>query len=888
MNISLIYPLLSKARSRVDENKQYWPPLGLAYIAAVLRKNGHSVQILDRDLILRKNKLDFDKTDEITLGIIKDFGAQILGFSATTPNISDVNEFSKQVKKMDAGITTVIGGPHCAGEPVTTLQICCGIDMLVRGEGEMAMLDIANGIPVDAIASLTYRKPDGSIVSNPDRPLIESLDSLPFPARDLLDMSYYTRPSRFISRNLSLRTTHLFTARGCPFNCHYCAGPLIGQRTVRYHSPQRVVSEAEELINKYSVEAIYFAEDMFLSNRKRALEMMNMFIERGINKKIAWIAQINPNATDRELLASMKKAGCVHVEYGFESGSQRILDLMNKKTNVGRNKAVAALTKKSGLRFQGNFIVGYPGEKEADFKETMAFIKETRPNNVSLNIFMPLPGTQIYKQLKAEGGLLSNWDDIGNPEAPQINYADMPPTHFEKLYFNAKLRVVLPLNLFHFIKDNITHPVRLFYVAVTQFKSVITRAFKAVNELHRIKAKDSKEVKVLFIAYHPASYPIMESQGFAYMRGLSKEGVRYSLLTFETKESMDDSQKRISEIGMPVKWRHLFFHRRPRFLASCFNIICGILATAFIVKKDKVKIIHSRGLIAALIAFLPSKLIGAKFFFDTRGLLADKYVGGGLLSSQSLTYRLMRIGEDYLLKKSNYFTVETNKHAQMIKSSGNGIYQKMDVIPCCVDMHKFNYVSRTDMFDKKDQFRLVYAGKVGTWYLVDEIFGFFKTMSESIPRSNLTFLTESNPASIYSGARKNQVSESKIDIKKAQASEVPELLAAANAGIFFINPYKRYNSSPIKFGEYLACGLPVIVNSGIGDCDEIILKERVGVIINNFSAYDYKAAIKDLNCLLAEGDILRKRCRIAAEKYFSLEMGVFKYRQVYQRLIGDK
>ena len=98
MNISLIYPLLSKARSRVDENKQYWPPLGLAYIAAVLRKNGHAVQILDRDLILRKNRLDFDKADEITISLIKDFGTELVGFSATTPNVSDVNIFSQKIK----------------------------------------------------------------------------------------------------------------------------------------------------------------------------------------------------------------------------------------------------------------------------------------------------------------------------------------------------------------------------------------------------------------------------------------------------------------------------------------------------------------------------------------------------------------------------------------------------------------------------------------------------------------------------------------------------------------------------------------------------------------------------------------------------------------------
>jgi len=489
MNVTLIYPLLSKNRSVTEQNKQYWPPLGLAYIASVLIKNGHTVQILDRDLILRKNRLDFSKTDEITLNLIERFDTQIIGFSATTPNVSDVNFFSERIKRITPKIITVIGGPHCAGEPVTTLQMCAGIDMLVRGEGELAMLDIANCVSLDTIGNLTYRKSDGTIASNDDRPLIESLDSLPFPDRDLLDMSYYTRPSRFISRNLSLRTTHVFTARGCPYNCYYCAGPLIGKQRVRYHSVQRVVSEIEELIDKYFIEAIYFAEDMFLSNKKRSEEMMALFMERGIHKRIVWMVQVSTNAVTPEFLSMMKKAGCVHVEYGFESGSQRVLDLMNKKSSVARNKEVALFTRKSGLRFQGNFIVGYPGETEEDFKKTISFIRETRPNNASLNLFSPLPGTEIYKRLKSEERLLPGWDDIGNSETPDINYADMPPSQFERLYFSAKLKIILPINLRHFLEDNIRHPFRLLYVITTQFKSVVSRAIKAMIQLYQLRKR---------------------------------------------------------------------------------------------------------------------------------------------------------------------------------------------------------------------------------------------------------------------------------------------------------------------------------------------------------------------------------------------------------------
>lgn len=885
MNISLVYPLLSKARSRVDENKQYWPPLGLAYIAAVLKKNGHAVQILDRDLILRKNRLDFDRADEITLSLIKDFDTQIAGFSATTPNVSDVDAFSKKVKESNPQVLTVMGGPHCAGEPVTTLRMCSAIDALVRGEGEMAMLDIASAVSFECIGSLTYREPDGSILSNPDRPLIESLDSLPFPARDLLDMSYYTRPSRFISRNFSLRTTHIFTARGCPFNCHYCAGPLIGRSRVRYHSAQRVVAEIEELIDKYSIEAVYFAEDMFLSNRNRVQEMTALFKQHDIHTKISWMAQISANIASPELLAMMKDAGCVHVEYGFESGSQRILDLMNKKANIERNREVAIFTRKNGLHFQGNFIVGYPGEREEDFKKTVSFIKEARPHNVSLNIFMPLPGTEIYKKLKEDGRLLPNWDDIGNPETPQINYADMRPLRFEQLYFNTKLRVILPMNLLQFVKDNIRHPLRLLYVAATQFKSVIKRALQAATELRRIKMKDVKRANVLFIAYHSASYPIMESQGFAYARGLSKQGINYSFLTFETKDTVAESRLCISKLGMPVKWRFLLYHKKPRFFATLLDIICGICSVLFTIRKNKIAVIHARGFIPALIGFLPARLCGAKIFFDTRGLLADKYVGGGLLAYNSPTYRLMRIGEGFLLKKSDYFTVETHNHARIIRNSNNGLSEKMEVIPCCVDVNKF-YRPGGSVAD--EGFGLVYLGKIGTWYLIEEMLDFFNVISAHIPNSRLTFITHDEPQLLYSVASKKEIEESKILVRRMETGEIPDFLTKARAGIFFINPYRRYNSSPIKFGEYLASGVPVVVNSGIGDCDEIISEERVGVVIKDFSLSAYEKGIKELTELLSEGRALRERCVKAAEKHFSLEIGINKYLDIYKMLMGDK
>lgn len=392
-------------------------------------------------------------------------------------------------------------------------------------------------------------------------------------------------------------------------------------------------------------------------------------------------------------------------------------------------------------------------------------------------------------------------------------------------------------------------------------------------------------MKILFIAYQPVSDPLMMSQGFSYIRNIYNADIRYSLLTYETKDTLDNSRKYIADLNIPFRWKYLFYHSKPRFLSTVFDIVIGMFYVLLLIRKDKIDIVHARGFIPAIISYLPAKLFKAKFFFDTRGLLADKYVGGNLLSIDSFLYKVMRWGEDALLKGADYFTVETNRHAEVIRHSYNNISDKMEVIPCCVDMEKFNYLLYS-LHNSQSIFSLVYLGKAGTWYLFDEMLDFFKVIKRYIPQSSFFIFTGSDHAHIRSIAIKKKISEQYFSVIKPDNDKIPVLLTEASAGIFFINPYKRYNSSPVKFGEYLASGLPVIVNAGIGDCDEVIRQERVGVVVNEFSEHGYKSACEQLVKLLSEGDMLKKRCRETAEKYFSLEMGARKYGDIYKRLLN--
>lgn len=482
MNISLIYPLLSKARSRVDENKQYWPPLGLAYIAAVLEKNNHRVKIIDRDIFLHRHRFDFGKVDEITLKEIELFGTDIVGISATTPNMDDVMHLSSLIKQRNPKIKIILGGPHATCESSLTLQTCSHIDVIVRGEGEFTMLDLANGLEPEKIEGVSFRYKD-RVINNPDRPLCADLDDLPFPARHLLDMEFYTRPSRFAAKGLNLRTTSVFSARGCPYRCDFCAGYLTFPGKVRFHSPQRIIEEIAFVVDNYSTEAIFFVDDMFLSLKDRIREFLRLLKENKKLQNIKWIAQARANVIDEDILRLLKEGGCVGLEYGFESGSQGMLDIMNKRSTIEDNFRAAILTRKVGLRFTSYIIVGYPGETESDFKKTVSFLKKVKPNVISFSLFYPLPGTAIYKRLVSQRQKIPEWNRVGDSESADINYSNMDNEAFKKLYFKTRLTVILPNNLYHFIKDNIRHPISLFTAFAVQFKGVIIKNLRAIRYL---------------------------------------------------------------------------------------------------------------------------------------------------------------------------------------------------------------------------------------------------------------------------------------------------------------------------------------------------------------------------------------------------------------------
>lgn len=426
MRVFLISPLISTGELDIMK----FPPLGIAYLAAVLIKDGHSVKLWDRNEVSLKNKFDLSIIDRQTLSEIKNFNPDVVGFSATTPVMYDVKYFSQIIKDIRPNIKIVIGGIHPTVEPEESLKACPAVDVAVRGEGEQTIINIVNSLDdYSEVKGITFRRGE-DIVSNPDVELISNLDDIPLPRRDLLNMDYYCTPEH--ARGLYGRFTTIFTSRGCFHRCNYCSGYNIYKKGVRYHSANRIVSEVEDILAKYRVDYLYFSEDEFLSSRERLVEFSNLVINKGINKKVKWIAQVRPerDRIDKELLRLIKKSGCVQLEFGFESGSQEELDRMNKKAKVEDYDYLVQLTKRSGIRCQADIIVNYPGQTKEDFLKTYFFVKNSRPQMLFVNRFLPLPGARIYEELKKKGYNFS-WKESRKSD---LNYSAMSDEEFRKMY----------------------------------------------------------------------------------------------------------------------------------------------------------------------------------------------------------------------------------------------------------------------------------------------------------------------------------------------------------------------------------------------------------------------------------------------------------------------
>lgn len=372
------------------------PPLGLAYLAAVLEKARIDVSITDgsRGLSLAQ-----------VMAELKARQPDIVGISSTTPTFLDAIELARAVRQAFPKAITVLGGAHVTAIPHEAMLEDV-FDVGVVGEGEMTFLEFVqrvedkgslDKVDLEQIKGLAFRQ-DGQIVMTPPRERIQDLDSLPHPARHLLPPLSAYRPTPASYRKLPMAV--MMTSRGCPYGCTFCDRGVFGN-LVRAHSPERVLDEIEELLQRYGAREIRFFDDTFTISRKRVVRICEMIIERKL--RFPWTCLTRVNTVDRDLLQLMKEAGCWQVLYGLESGDPRMLKVLNKGSSVEQNTQAVQWAFEVGLGVRGDFIIGTPGETMESLENTLAFTKHINLDYAHFNKFVPYPGTELYERLVAEG-----------------------------------------------------------------------------------------------------------------------------------------------------------------------------------------------------------------------------------------------------------------------------------------------------------------------------------------------------------------------------------------------------------------------------------------------------------------------------------------------------
>lgn len=410
MKILLINPpseneLLGNNPSIIEEERGFNPPLGILYIAAYLEKHTNfHVEVLDT----QAEEINYDHLKVI----IRNKAPDVIGITTMTFTLIDVIKVVGIIKSLNQDIKVVLGGPHVHIFPNETITIP-GVDFLVLGEGEVAFKELVENIHnkqrLKQISGLVF-KDEGQIINTGIRPLNESLDSLPFPARHLTPVHKYS--SLMAKRN---PITTMFTSRGCPYRCTFCDRPHLG-KNFRARTAINVVDEMEECV-KLGIREFLVYDDTFTINRKRVIEVCDDIIRRKLN--IGWDIRARVNTIDKELLKKLKAANCERIHYGVESGNPEILKILNKGITVDQARKIFRETKDAGISVLGYFMIGCPRETKKEIMETIAFAKELKPDFVHITIFTPFPATEIYKMGLREGIIKTDfWREFAqNPVA---------------------------------------------------------------------------------------------------------------------------------------------------------------------------------------------------------------------------------------------------------------------------------------------------------------------------------------------------------------------------------------------------------------------------------------------------------------------------------------
>lgn len=385
-------------------------------------------------------------------------------------------------------------------------------------------------------------------------------------------------------------------------------------------------------------------------------------------------------------------------------------------------------------------------------------------------------------------------------------------------------------------------------------------------------------MRIVYVSHNAVGSALARSQVLPYLRGLIARGIEITLVTYERGESYPEGE-------FP---RERWIRLRPRpgrsLVAKALDIARGAATVLRLVRRERTDLVHARSYVPAAIAWSVARLTGCPYVFDMRGFLGEEYVEGGNWSDADLRYRALRAGEGMLLRDAAGIVVLTRAAVRQLESEARyapKIARKpVAVVPCAVDLARFRPGVRSSIPT------LVYAGSVGLSYELDRMLGVFARARSLVQGMRLLLLNRDERGVIEAALARRGLLDAGVEVRGADFGEMPELLARAHVGIALLRQVSsKIGSSPIKVAEYLACGLPVVVNAGMGDTDELVARYGAGHVVREYTEDELARAARAVAALVVDEEA-RRNARRLAEAEFDVDHGVQNYADLYALVLG--
>jgi len=405
--------------------------------------------------------------------------------------------------------------------------------------------------------------------------------------------------------------------------------------------------------------------------------------------------------------------------------------------------------------------------------------------------------------------------------------------------------------------------------------------------------------RVLFISYNGMLEPLGQTQVLPYLRKLAQQGVQFTLLSFEKANAFTAEGQRSCAalkqelLDQGIEWHWLRYHQRPSLPATVFDVLAGIRFASRLVQQNRIELVHARSYIPATIALRLKRKFGIKMIFDLRGLMAEEYVDAKHWPEGGLRYRVTKSTERRILSGTDAVVTLTERIWPIVKEwkglKGRDVPHA--VIPCCVDLSLFTFKEQERArlraeLGLDDRFTFVYSGSLDGWYLTEEMADFFASVVQKRNDAHLLWLTRGSRERVRQLMSARGINEENFSIRSVTPKEMPSYLAAGDVGLSFIKRcFSKLASSPTKNGEYLACGLPILINSGIGDSDGLTHESPAAILIDDFTERDFDGAWNAIQ-ELADDPNIKAKARATAEKVFDLNsVGAARYVRLYETLL---